>query len=255
MRKTVIVFALALLVSGAASAQEFIEYRNSEDGFAVNFPGQPTMTTTTWKTLFDYEMPGKVFTANRGKEVYTVTVVDFTSLEQQGIERAKRCEPGNAQCRQNAGIMGPGYWQHDMRATIMHATSKFVLREGAKVTQIGWEWFEMVEGNYLHMTNADKSRSFVLITMHEKKLYVAEVTVPAGSPEPGLFQQSWSFVDAAGQTVRYQQVIYSNAYHGMGAYPKPTYGNQGRGAGAGAAAGGRGAGAAPAPAGRGAGPN
>jgi hypothetical protein len=250
MCKTAVIFALALLAAGPVSAQEFIDYRNAEDGFAVNFPGQPQVTTTTWKSLFDYELPAKVFSANRGPERYTVTVVDYSGLEQLGIERAKRCEPGNAQCRQNAGIMGPGYWQHDMRATIMYATSKFVLREGAKTTQIGWEWQEMVEGNFIQLTNADKSRSFVWITMHEKKLYIAEATVPEGRPEPGLFQQSWSFVDPAGQTIRYQQVIYSNAYHGMGAYPKPTYGNQGRGAGAG----GRGAGpAAPAPAGRGAG--
>ena len=252
MRKSVLLVALMLLSSGPATAQEWIEYRNPEEGFAVNLPGEPTVTTITWNTLFDYKMPAKVFTANRGRERYTVTVVDYSTLEQQGIERAKVCPPGNAQCRQNAGIMGPGYWAHDMRATIMYATSKFVLREGSQVTQIGWEWFEMVEGNYLHLTNADKSRSFVWITMHEKKLYIAEVTVPAGSPEPGLFQQSWSFVDAAGQTVRYQQVIYSNAYHGMGAYPKPTYGNQGRGGGAGAGGGGRGTGAAPA--GRGGGP-
>jgi hypothetical protein len=251
MCKTAVAFTLALLVAVPASAQEFIDYQNSEDGFAVNFPGQPQMTTSTWKSLFDYELPARIYSANRGPERYTVTVVDYTGLQQLGIERAKRCEPGNAQCRQNAGVMGPGYWQHDMRATIMFATSKFVLREGAKVTQIGWEWQEMVEGNFIQLTNADKSRSFVWVTMHEKKLYIAEATVPAGRPEPGLFQQSWSFIDPAGNRIRYQQVIYSNAYHGMGAYPRPSYGNQGRGAGAGA--GGGGAGAAPAPAGRGAG--
>ena len=247
MRTYALAVALILGVSGPAAAQEWIEYRNAEDGFAVNFPGQPQVTETKWKTLFDYDMPGRIYSGARGAERYTVTVIDYSSLEQQGIERAKRCEPGNAQCRQNAGIMGPGYWAHDMRATIMYATSKFVLREGAKVTQIGWEWQEMVEGNFLQLTNADRSRSFVWITMHEKKLYIAEATVPAGSPEPGLFQQSWSFVDKDGQTVRYQQVIYSNMYHGMGVYPKPTYGNQGRGRGAGPAGG--------APAGRGGGQN
>ena len=246
MRTIAFIFALCLPLAAPAAAQDWIEYRNAEDGFAVNLPGEPRVTTTTWKTLFDYEMPGRIYTATRGPEIYTVTVIDYTGLEQAGIARAKVCPPGNAQCRQNAGVMGPGYWQHDMRATIMFATSQFVLRPGSKVTQIGWEWFEMVEGNYLHLTNADKSRSFVWITMHEKKLYVAEARVPEGRPEPGLFQQSWSFVDAAGQTIRYQNVIYSNAYHGMGTYPKPTYGNQGRGAGAGP-------GAAAAPAGRGGG--
>ena len=251
MRSTAFIFALFVTLSTPAAAQEWIEYRNAEEGFAVNFPGEPRVTTTTWKSQFDYELPAKVFTATRGQERYTVTIVDYTNLEQLGIARSKVCPPGNAQCRPNAGIMGPGYWAHDMRAAVMYATSKFVLREGAKVTQIGWEWQEMVEGNFIQLTNADKSRSFVWITMHEKKLYIAEATVPAGAPEPGLFQQSWSFVDKDGQTIRYQQVIYSNAYHGMGAYPKPTYGNQGRGAGPGG--GGAAPGAGGAPAGRGAG--
>jgi hypothetical protein len=42
-----------------------------------------------------------------------MTVIDYRPIEQQGIERAKTCEEGNQQCRQNAGIMGPGYWRHD----------------------------------------------------------------------------------------------------------------------------------------------
>ena len=111
-----------------------------------------------------------------------------------------------------------------MRGAIMYATSKFVLRDGAKVTSIGWEFQDMVEGNFLQLTNADKSRSFVWITMHEERLYIAEATVPAGYPEPGLFQQSWSFVDASGNSIRYQDIIYSNAYHGMGTYPTPPHG-------------------------------
>ena len=96
----------------------------------------------------------------------------------------------------------------------------------------------MVEGNFVQLTNKDESRTFAWVTMHENKLYILEGTVPGGYPEPGLFQQSWSFVDQNGNTIRYQNIIYSNVYHGMGSYPKPTYGNQGRGAGAG----GRGAG-------------
>jgi hypothetical protein len=243
-----IIAALLLAVSTPAAAQEWEDYVNTEDGFHVNFPGKPQITQTTVKTQMEYVMPARVYTVMKGREKYSVTVVDYSTLEQQGIERAKKCEPGNAQCRQNAGIMGPGYWMHDMRGAVMFATANLVKREGAKVTGLGWEWQEMVEGNFVQLTNADQSRSFAWVTMHEKKLYILEGTVPAGAPEPGLFQQSWSFVDASGNTIRYQQVIYSNAYHGMGVYQKPTYGNQGRGRGAGAGGGGQGQG------GRGAGP-
>ena len=57
----------------------------------------------------------------------------------------------------------------------------------------------------------------------DRKLYVIEGTVPAGMPEPGLFQQSIGFVDKDGNGIRYQNIIYSNSYHGLGVYPTPDY--------------------------------
>ena len=35
---------------------------------------------------------------------------------------------------------------------------------------------------------------------------------------------SSSLADANGNGIRYQGIIYSNAYHGMGVYPKPSPG-------------------------------
>lgn len=228
--------ALPLLLARPAAAQEWEVYTSIQDGFSVNFPGQPKIEETTWTSQMDYTLPARVYTVEKGRERYSVTVADYSGLEKLGIERAKACEPGNAQCRQNAGVMGPGYWKHDARGAVMYATMKLVTRD-AKVTGLGWEWQEMVEGNFVQLTNGDGSRTFAWVTMHENKLYVLEGTVPAGYPEPGLFQQSWSFVDRNGNRIRYQETIYSNAYHGLGAYPTPTYGEQGRGAGPAGAAG------------------
>jgi hypothetical protein len=39
--------------------------------------------------------------------------------------------------------------------------------------------------------------------MHEDKLYILEGTVPAGSPEPGLFQQSLGWIDENGLGIWY----------------------------------------------------
>src|SRR5437667_8575831 len=79
----------------------------------------------------------------------------------------------------------------------------------------------MVEGHFIQLTNnADQSRTFAFIAMHQNKLYIVEGTVPKGYPEPGLFQQSMGWVDKDGNGIRYQ-MIYSNAYHGMGVYPVP----------------------------------
>ncbi len=38
--------------------------------------------------------------------------------------------------------------------------------------------------------------------MHENKLYISEGTVPAGYPEPGLFQQSLAWLDENGNGIR-----------------------------------------------------
>src|SRR6266850_3062610 len=175
MRVVAIVVALVLSVAGTAAAQEWEEFVSKEDGFKVDFPGQPKVTDTAWKSQMDYILPGHIYTVEKGRERYSMTVIDYRSLEQQGIERAKTCEPGNAQCRQNAGIMGPGYWKHDNRAAVMYATSKLIQR-AAKVTGLGWEWQDMVEGNFIQLTNTDQSRTFGYVAMHENKLYILEGT-------------------------------------------------------------------------------
>jgi hypothetical protein len=242
MRMTALVFALVLSVTAAAAAQEWTEYVNTQDGFTVNFPGQPKITETTWKSQLDYTLPARVYRVDKGGEHYTMTVVDYTGLEQQGIARAKACAPGNAQCRENAPpTIGPGYWKQDERGAIVYATFKLLQRD-VKLSNLAWEWQDMVEGHLLQFTNsADQSRTNAFIAMHQHKLYILEGTVPKGYPEPGLFQQSLGWVDKDGKPLRYQ-IIYSNSYHGLGVYPVPAVGGGGRGAGAGAA-GGQGAGA------------
>jgi hypothetical protein len=235
MRMAAFVVALLLSASGLATAQEWIEYVNKQEGFKINFPVEPKITETTWKSQMEYTLPAHVYSADKGQEHYSVTVVDYSGLEKQGIERSKTCPPGNQQCRENAGpIIGPGYWRQDERGAIVYATFKLLQRD-AKLTSLAWEWQDMVEGHFVQLTNsADQSRTFVYVAMHEHKLFIVEGTVPKGYPQPGLFQQSMGWVDKDGNGIRYQ-MIYSNSYHGMGVYPKPTIGGGGRGGGAGAA--------------------
>jgi hypothetical protein len=236
------------MMAGPAAAQEWDEYVNIQDGFKINFPGTPKITETTWKSQLNFTLPARIYTAERGRERYSLTVVDYAPLDRLGVERSKTCEAGNANCRANAGAaLGAGYARHDERGALMYATFRLLQRD-AKLNFLGWEWMDMVEGNLVQLTNAsDQSRTFAWIGMHDRKLYIAEGTVPAGSPEPGLFQQSIGWVDKDGNGLRYQ-IIYSNSYHGLGVYPVPNVGGGGRGGGAGAGAG---PGAAAEPAGRG----
>ena len=231
MRMAALVFILVLLVPAPAAARQWEEYVNTQDGFKVLFPGQPKVTETTWKSQMEYILPARVYSGDRGMEHYSITVVDYTGLEQQGIERSKTCPPGNAQCRANAGpVIGPAYWKQDERGAIVYATFK-LLQRNAKLTSLAWDWQDMVEGHFIQLTNSsDESRTFAYIAMHENKLYMLEGTVPKGYPEPGLFQQSLGWVDKDGNGIRYQS-IYSNSYHGMGVYPAPPIaGRDGAGA-------------------------
>lgn len=94
----------------------------------------------------------------------------------------------------------------------------------------------MVEGNEVQLLNADQSRTYAYVAMHEMKLYIAEATVPKGNPPATLFQTSFTWVDASGNGIRYQ-TMYNNEFHGLRVYPVPPH--------AGAAGAGRGGAGAP----------
>ena len=127
MRTIVWGFALVLSVSGPAVAQGWEEYTNTQDGFRANFPGQPNVMETTWTSQLDYILPARVYSVDKGREHYSVTVVDYTPLEQQGIERSETCPPGTRSGRANAPpALGPAYWKQDERGrSCMRRSSSF----------------------------------------------------------------------------------------------------------------------------------
>src|SRR5262245_18355779 len=245
MRVTRLVFAFVLLMSGSAFAQDWDLYTNNEDGFKVDFPGPPKMSTTTFKSEYGADLPARVYTAMRGQEKYIVTVVDYNEAPQLLDEKAKaNCRPGD---ERSCGLTnaGRGYWKEDMGGALLWATYGFLQRD-AKLTPLAFAWQDLVAGHVIQMIdNRDQSSTFAFISMHRNKLYILEGTVPKGYPPPGLFQQCMGYVDKAGNGVRYQS-IYSSMYAEFAdvfpGQPKQTgQGGGGRGAGAGGG-GGRGAG-------------
>ena len=225
MRVTATVFALLLTMPGLAGAQAWEEFNFIQDGFAINFPGKPRITETTWDSQLRYKLPARVYNAERdgGRERFSVTVVDYSSLEQQGTARWKQCPPGNSQCRDGGETIGPGYWKQDERGAIVYAINQYIRKPEYKVTYYAWDWQDMVEGHSLQLDGQDGRRTLVYVAMHERKLYVIEGSVPHGQPEPGLFQQSLGWLDKDGKRIRYTETVYSNSYHGLGVYPKPAY--------------------------------
>ena len=218
--------ALVLSLTAPAAAQEWDEFVFVEDGFKVNFPGKPQVQDISWESQYRYTLPARVYTASRGQERYSATVIDYRSIEKQGVERSRQCPPAAETCigtqdGREGGILGLGYWKMDVRGAMAYAMFK-LLERGGTLTDLTVQFQDVVEGYSLQLTNPDESRTFAYITMHENRLYVYEGTTPKGYPDPALFQGSVGFVDAKGVGIRYLD-WYSSAVHGLRQHEPPPY--------------------------------
>jgi len=208
MRLTPIISVVFVVtVSGFLFAQD-VEFASREDRFTCVFPMQPKVTETTYLSQHEANLPARVYSAAQGQSRYSVTVVDYNQAQRILTEKAKSCPAGAEPCLGGPG--DEGHWKADIRGAIDWATWKLVQRD-AKVTSFVWANMDMVEGRQLQFTNADKSRTFAGIFMHQNKLYIIEGTVPPGYPEPALFQQSLGWLDENGIGLRYT-TYYSNNY-------------------------------------------
>jgi hypothetical protein len=203
---SVLVPAVFLFMSGPGYAQEWIEYASRSDMFTVNFPGQPTVQDISWETEYRITIPGHVHRYDDGQSHYSVTVVDYSNVQKIHADRVKGCTGYPDTC-------GNPYVA-ELRGAMEYAAWGFLKRD-AKVTYYAYGNTDRIEGRRLQLTNADGSRTFAQILMHENRLYIFEATVPKGAPSPALFQQSAGFLDKNGGRVRYN-TVYSNAY------PAPT---------------------------------
>jgi hypothetical protein len=204
-RLSLIAAMLSLVISGPALAQEWIEYASQADYFSINFPSEPKIENITYTTEFGLNLPGHVYTSREGPNRYSVTAIDYTNAAKIHADRSKECLASGKYpdiCSDHGRL--------DLRGAIDFATWSY-LKKDAKVTFFAYYNSDLVEGRQLQLTNADGSRTFVAIHMHENRLYIIDGTVPKGAPQPALFQQSMGFIDNQGKRIRYE-TIYSNAY-------------------------------------------
>lgn len=205
MRLFAVVIPLLLLAPSPASAQGWFEYIGKQDLFIVNLPAQPTVADTTFESEYGMTIPARVYTSLEGANRYVVKVVDYTKIEQLHTERVKECTGYPDTCTNR----GP----NELRGALDYAISSYLAGTG-KVTYYGYGDTDRVEGRRIHLMNADGSRTFVAVYLHDYRLYILEGTVTGATPPPALFQQSLGFYDTEGIRVRYATVYR----HG---YPKP----------------------------------
>jgi hypothetical protein len=165
---------LILSVAAPSFAQDWIEYVDRVERFAVNFPAQPAVQDTTYRSASGDTLPARVYTVQQGLRRYSVTVVNYASVADILI----------------------------VRGSIAHAAWN-VRKRGGEVTYDAFAQVDRIDGHQLQITNADRSRTFVAIHLHARRLYILEETAPPGSPPPGQFQQSLQILDEAGEAIRY----------------------------------------------------
>lgn len=221
MRSISLLSAVAIAsLAGSSAAQEWIEFASTLDRFTLNFPGQPRIEDTTYTSEYGAVLPARVYHAENGSSRYSMTVVDYRPLEQLLTEKSAACPPGAETCSGTLATSGRGQWKTDLRGAIVHATWQFMQRD-VKVTHYMWAFVDLVEGHRLQMTNnADQSRTFASVHMHENKLYILEATAPRGKHGQEQFQQSLGWLDENGIGLRYRDV-YSNADVYLNGHPSP----------------------------------
>ena len=207
MRRLIPIIAVAfnLLMPYSSFAQGWIEYVNQQDFFTVNFPGEPEVRDITFESEYSISLPGRVYSHENSSTRYSITVIDYTDIEAKHEERAEKCRAEGGD-----GDLCVNRWSTDTRAAIVYVTWPFFQRD-AEVTHLSYYLADRVEGQAVQLTNADGSRTYASINMHENRLYILEGTVPGSSAPPMLFQQSLGFLDEDGQAVRYESV-YTNGF-------------------------------------------
>jgi len=169
---------VALFLSGAAYGQVWAEYENLQELFAVNFPGDPARTTTTFKTSKGTTLPAVVFTAEApassitaGK--YIVTVVNY------GTAAAEL-------------------------PTAIDDAAKMILARGESKYD-GIEHTEQIRSRRLTVETETK-RWLAEILAHENRLYIIEAETAIDVVPPAQFQASIEILDPTGKRIRYRTV-------------------------------------------------
>ena len=202
----VIAAVLSVFIACPSFAQGWIEFASQEDYFTINFPSEPDVQDITYDTEYFITLPGRIYSYEDRGSRYSVTVVDYTDAAQRHTELRDSCLASGAD-----GDSCTYRLATDLRGAIDYATWEFLKRDDAKLTHFVYTQADRVEGHALQFDNADGTRTYVAIHMHEDRLYILDGTVSANSVPPSLFQQSMGFLDAEGNSVRYDSP-YTNGF-------------------------------------------
>jgi len=192
-----LVQALAIgtwLITPSAQAQAWQDYVSMQDLFATMFPGQPEIREIVWQSEYGAKFPGRVHSVEADNRYYAVTVIDYGDAEAIHLARTNTTEADSP--------LNYSYWRIESVASVAYAATQFRQRGGV-VTFDAWHHIDRVPGHQLQITNADGSRTYASMYLHEDRLYIVEATTPRSTPPQGMFQQGLRFIDEQGRRIRY----------------------------------------------------
>jgi len=105
--------ACVLLIARPLFAQqEWIEYKNMIDHFAINAPGEPKAEMTTYTSEYDSKLPETIYRWQDGANRYSMSVIDYSDNE--AIYTANH---------HSDDFSAPAYWQIDILGSIQFAAT------------------------------------------------------------------------------------------------------------------------------------
>ncbi len=170
MRKlSSIVALLAMLASGGAQAQGWIEFEDRAWGVSINFPYEPMAEDIEYTSYYQREVPARVYSAEEGTGRYELTIVSFAG------------DPTDSLTAQ---------W---------HASE--AIRAKGEVTYFGFQDLDGIPGLLISVSEPDGRLIQACIYFVAQSLYIAEGSVAAGNPPPSNFQQSINIIDPNGERI------------------------------------------------------
>ena len=163
--------AVLLFASAPVLAQGWSEYRNTEEGFLVNMPGEPRAETIRYTTESGASVPARLFFAAEGMNRYTMTVVNLsTSVVDDDGTKAMAYEAA-------------------------------MLRQRGRIRFENPTTLDGVFGHQLSMIEPDGRRVLIQLYYYNHRLYIAEGNTAPGEFEAALFQTSVAMIHPDGRIV------------------------------------------------------
>jgi hypothetical protein len=161
--------ALALIASSVAMSQTWREYENRQEGFSINFPGEPRVESRAYRTASGATVPSKVYSVELPTGRYALTFVDLSSRPQ------------------------------DESQAIAHAAN--ALRQKGRPVYDDSDDLDGIPGHQLSIRQPDGRLMLASVHLYNHRLYITESSVPPGAAPPQQFQQSVAMIHPDGRVV------------------------------------------------------